>query len=209
MKKHLLMMCAGAALAACNGAGTEPAAATPAATVTRAATAAVSDTLRADAVAADVATTLGSLLHGDANAAYVVGEALPLYYVHASALGACGTRCAPEALLGQALDRIYPVSLDGKVVASITLHKVDGDWQPSAVGQGAASGKLVAARTELRKSVSADDDSFAVVHVIGPNVRLLAHREQAALKLTTLASGERLAPRAAADVFSDLAARAQ
>jgi hypothetical protein len=212
MKKLLLMAFATAALAACNGPRTEPAAApaTAAATVNKTAAVAGSDAIRADAKAAEVATTIGSVLRGgDPNAHYVLGEALPLHYVHGSALAACGGNCAPEALIGEAVDRIYPVSLDGQFVGSVTLHKVDGEWQVAAIGQGAASGKLAEARAELRRGVAADDNAFAVVQVIGPNVRLLAHREQAALKLTSLVKGESLAPRAAADVFADLAARAQ
>jgi hypothetical protein len=207
MKKLLLMAFTTVAMAACNGAGTEPAKTTV--TADQPAAAVATDAMRADAKAAEVASTIGSVLHGgDPNGRYVLGEALPLYYVHASVLAARGGRSA-ESLLGEALDRIYPVSLDGKVVASITLHKVDGEWQPSAIGQGAASGKLADARAELRRTVHGDDDAFAVVHVIGPNARFLAHREQAALKLTALAHGEALAPRAAADVFAELAAHAQ
>jgi hypothetical protein len=208
MKKLLLMAFSTAAMAACNGAGTEPATTTSA---TAGHTAVVAtDATRADAKAAEVASTIGSVLRGgDPNGRYVLGEALPLYYVHASALASCGGSCSAESLLGETLDRIYPVSLDGQVVGSITLHKVDGEWQPAAIGQGAASGTLADARAELRRGVHGDDDAFAVVHVIGPNVRFLAHREQAALKLTALADGKSLAPRAAADVFADLAARVQ
>ncbi|HEY2746552.1 MAG TPA: hypothetical protein VGL86_18095 [Polyangia bacterium] len=210
MKKLILMAFTTAAMAACNGAGSAPtttatAAAGPTATVT----ATTTDASRADAKAAEVASTIGSVLHGgDPDGHYVLGEALPLYYVHQSALASAG-RVPAESLLGEALDRIYPVSLDGKIVGSITLHKVDGQWQPSAIGQGAASGKLADARAELRRAVQADDDAFAVVHVIGPNARFLAHRQSAALQLTALADGEALAPRAAADVFADLAARVQ
>ena len=104
MKKFLLMAFTTTALAACNGTATEPATST-AATAGQTAVAAT-DATRADARATEVASTIGSVIRGgDPNGRYVLGEALPLYYVHASALASCGGRCSAESLLGEALDR--------------------------------------------------------------------------------------------------------
>ena len=110
------------ALAACNGTATEPATARLDGRPNgRAAT----DATRADARAGidnrqrDSRRRSERALRPRRSAAALLR--------HASALGGALLR---PSLLGEALDRIYPVSLDGQVVASITLHKVDGEWQP-------------------------------------------------------------------------------
>ncbi|HWE27080.1 MAG TPA: hypothetical protein VHB97_03715, partial [Polyangia bacterium] len=138
MKNLLLMTFASAALVGCTGAPAETNA--PAATATATATAASASAnaaTDADVVARQVLADVGAVIHGgDPGARYDLGEALPLHYVDATALRACGDHCTAETLLPAAVDRIYPVLLAGKVVASITLHLEDGRWQPSAIGQG-------------------------------------------------------------------------
>jgi hypothetical protein len=210
MKNLMIMTFASAALIGCNGAPTDvnQPAAPAAATTTAATTAAASSD--ADTKARQVLADIGSVIHGgDPGARYDLGEALPLHYVDASALRACGQNCSAELLLPASVDRIYPVLLAGQVVASITLHQKDGQWLPSAIGQGGASGQLVESRNQLRQAHHADGDAYALVHVTGLNERFLAHREQSALLLTSLRKGEALTPRAGLDVLHDLATRTQ
>ncbi|HEX4461671.1 MAG TPA: hypothetical protein VIA18_27010 [Polyangia bacterium] len=209
MKNLLLMTFASAALVGCTGAPAETGTPTaPAATT--ATTASANAATDADVVARQVLADVGAVIHGgDPGARYDLGEALPLHYVDATALRACGDHCTAETLLPAAVDRIYPVLLAGKVVASITLHLEDGRWQPSAIGQGGASGKLADARAQLRRARHADGDAYALVHVTGVNARFLAHREQSQLLLTSLAKGEPLAPRPGLEVLRDLATPAQ
>ena len=207
MKNLLLMTFASAALIGCNGAPTETNAPAAAATATTASAQAATD---ADVVARQVLTDVGAVIHGgDPGARYDLGEALPLHYVDATALRACGDHCRAETLLPAAVDRVYPVLLAGNVVASITLHQANGRWQPSAIGQGGASGKLADARAQLRQTRHADGDAYALVHVTGANARFMAHREQSALLLTALGKGEALAPRPGLEVLREVATRAQ
>ena len=200
MKTLMMMTFASAALIGCSGAPANTGA------TTAPANAAASD---ADTKARQVLADVGAVIHGgDANAPYELGEALPLHYVDPTALRACGEHCAPELLLPASVDRIYPVLLAGQVVASITLHRQDGQWLPSAIGQGGASGQLADARAQLRQTRHADDDAYALVDVTGLHARFLAHREQSAILMTALGKGEALAPRPARDVMHDLATRA-
>ena len=202
MKTLMMMTFASAALIGCTGAPTATNTTAPAATATGA-----SD---ADAQALRVLSDVGAVIHGgDANARYELGEALPLHYVDPAALRACGEHCAAELMLPASVDRVYPVLLAGKVVASITLHQQDGQWLPSAIGQGGASGQLAEARAQLRLSRHADGDAYALVHVTGMHERFLAHREQSAVLVTALGKGEALTPRPALDVVHELAAHAQ
>jgi hypothetical protein len=201
MKNLLILTFASAALIGCSGGTQTSAPAAARATTTDA---------PADAKAKEVLASVGGMLHGgDPNGRYELGEALPLHQVSPSALRECGSSCAPEVLLPGAVDRIYPVLLEGRVVGSITLHQENGAWQPSAIGQGPASGRLVEARNELRRTQHADNDSYALVHVVGLNERFMAHSQQSSMLLTSLRKGQPLAPKAAKEVLADLVARAK
>ena len=73
-----------------------------------------SDVARADAKAQEALVTLGSVLHGaKASASFELGEAFALHYVSPVELASASESTPIEAIVHDAVDRVYPVTADG------------------------------------------------------------------------------------------------
>jgi hypothetical protein len=138
-----------------------------------------------------------------------LGEPFPLRYVHASSLLQYDGKADGTMLSGVVADRVYPVTQNGQVVASITVHETNGEWQTAAIGQGNASGKLVSLRDALRATHAADSNAYEIVHVIGLNDRFIGHSEGNVRYLTPVQVAADATPRLASSVLGELAIRAR
>ena len=158
----------------------------------------------ADPKAQEALTTVRQLMPETATGAQAVGEGFPVFFVGLDGLQNYHGEKDVEALLQETNRRFYPVMQNDKVVSSVTLANVDGQWRPAAIGQAKRATQAQMLRRQFRTARAAEDDVYGQLEVPALHRAFMMHRTNGALFLTDLAENADSKARPAAAVFAEL-----
>lgn len=163
----------------------------------------------ADPKAQEALTTVRNLMPGVAAGAQAVGEGFPVFFVGLDSLQSYHGEKDVEPLLNETNRRFYPVTQNDKVVSSVTVANVDGEWRPAVIGQVKRATQAHLLRKQFRTLRAAQDDVYGQLEVPALSRTFMMHRTNDGLVLTDLAENADSKARPAAAVFAELSEAAR
>jgi hypothetical protein len=107
-----------------------------------------------------------------------LGEPMQLYIVRLDQLKQYQPGDDPEKLLHPVDQVVYPVTVKGTVVSSVSVSKVDGEWVSTEIGQSNSAPKIANARMVGSRALKAEPSKAFIVSIPALNRKFVAQKGQ-------------------------------